>query len=294
MNMQRFQVFFSSALSAICLVAISGVRPSPAFAQNNEVPCNSALPDSYFHGGGICIFPAQTYGTTIYQIAICTSDPLTNATPDTSSCHFLFNNNSGVFVNMGPDGGNYLNPATISSLSSSERPPIGNYPYIYSLFSNRVLIKGSTTVGAGTMYTTNQANPALDGEGALASTDASQYAAFDSPIARDTSEDDRYPYTFKCFLKEGGSGTSMLTANNQPTSMGANDKCVGVARLASSDKTVDILGRLLSVTPDVTGLELKFATTQALALYSTGYYGGILRYVIDFNGFDMELDFTNN
>ena len=143
------------------------------------------------------------------------------------------------------------------------------------------------------MYTTNQANPALDGEGALASTDASQYAAFDSPIARDTSEDDRYPFTFKCFVKDKA-GTSMLTANNQPTSMGANDKCVGVARMAASDKTVDILGRLLSVTPDVTGLELKFATTQALALYSSGYYGGILRYVIDFNGFDMELDFTNN
>lgn len=269
---------FTAILGSLSLLTISELK-APSYSFERFDPCS---PTVDLNNPGWCNFPAETYGITIYQIAICRSNPLATSTPDTSSCFFLYNNSSGQYI----DVANYLNSGiTLNTLNKDERPPNGDYDYVYGLLSNRVNIKGSVTIKRGTYYTTSIRNPFVTGgstiaegtyEGSVASELRSNYSIFESPMWSDADEDNKPT----CFWN----GISHLNSNGQPATLDSNI-CSGATRIAQAAPSEELLGRTLRITDDVKGLDMKFGTSGALIL---SVYNENL--VINFNGFDFSID----
>lgn len=271
---------FTAILGSLSLLTISELKvPSYTFAQSDDPLCSPAY--DLNASQGFCVFPAETYGTTIYQIAICKNNPLQSPTPDTSSCFFLYNNSSGQYVDIA----NYLNSGfTLNTLDKDGRPPNGDYDYVYGLFSNIVKIKGSVTIQQVIYYTTSTSNPNYN-QGALASPDSSSYSVFDSPIWTETDDNDEHV----CF--DNGS-ISYLDSNDQPTLLTRvvsppldQFYCTGATRLAMAGSSQRVLGTTIRITDDVKGIDMKFGASRGL-----GIYNSFSNKVIDFQGFDFSLE----
>lgn len=263
----------SAIFGSLSLLTISESKvPSYTFSQDIDPLCSPTYDLNVPQG--FCVFPAETYGTTIYQIAICKNNPLQSPTPDTSSCFFLYNNSSGQYIDIA----NYVNSGFIlNTLDKAGRPPSGDYNYLYGLFSNRVNIKGTVRIQQGTYYTTNTPNPNHH-EGALASAVSSSYSVFDSPIWSETDDNGN----LGCF--DNSSGISYLDSNGQPTIFNS-PICTGAAKIAMAGTTQQLLGSTLRITDDVKGLDMKFGASIGL-----GIYNSFQNKVIDFQGFDFTLD----
>jgi hypothetical protein len=261
----------SAVLGSISFLILAELK-APSYTFADDYPLCSPTYDLNA-ANGFCEFPAETYGTTFYQIAICKSNPLVNPTPDTSSCFFLFNNSAGQYV----DVAQFIDSAiTMNTIDSMSRPPNGDYPYAYGVLSNSADIKGSVTVQSGTFHTTNQLNPNHH-YGSLASTNSASKSIFNSVIWSEMNEQGIQG----CF--ESGE-ISYLNSNGQPTTY--NDPyCTGAAKTALSGKTEELLGSMLTITDDVRGLEMKFGATRALHIFKSS--GNV---IIDFQGFSFTLE----
>ena len=121
----------------------------------NEAKANTC--DNLAPLSASCYITPATYKITVYEMGLCTSDPLagtsldssdnisTDNTIDESTCTATFQAaSSGVQVNL---GGN----ATASLTGTDIRPPAGTYPHAYIKIKNTFGLKGSYN-HAGTTY----------------------------------------------------------------------------------------------------------------------------------------------
>lgn len=270
--------------------ALNVFEARTANAQAAVIPCTpSVTPQDLLNS--ICTTEAATYGVTFYQIGLCTSDPLIAQTPDTTSCYFIYNNNSGQYIDIGSQSPNRT--FTLDTLPSNQRPS-GAYPYIYAVWGNSVLMKGEATVSTGRFFTSNTAyinpDPSQTSGGTLGTSNSSQYAAFPSPTVRINGN--------SCFgINQVGGGYSILTSTNQATTYNvASSACTGAAKLAVSARTADLFGSTFVVTSNVNGINLRFSTPEAIGLIANlkipGNPGGGFDYVFDFRGFSLSLVFS--
>lgn len=231
----------------------------PAWAR---VPCTSSVTPIDLMNSE-CTTEAVTYGITFYQIGLCTSDPLSTQTPNTSSCFFIFNNSSGQYVDIGSMSGNRT--FTLNTLSENEKP-IGPYPYFYAVWNNKVLIKGEATISTGRFYTSNTAyinpDPNDSSIGTLGTTNSAEYASYLSPTLQMNDS---------CFSRneDVGGNASILTSNNQPTDYnGEKNECTGAAKLAVSARTDILFGSTFIATPTSRGINLQFSTPRSIGLFA--------------------------
>ena len=116
-----------------------------------------------------CYVTPETYKARIYEMGLCTSDPLagtyieggdvvTNNTIDESTCTSTFESQSGSLVDISPGAVQTLTGENIT-------PPPGTYPHAYIKLSNTLGLKGKQKVNDVTYYsssdgtaTTNIAN----------------------------------------------------------------------------------------------------------------------------------------
>lgn len=278
---------FSTILSICTLVtSLSALNSNPVNAQT-VIPCNSAVtPEDLLNS--ICTTGAATYGITFYQIALCTSDPLTAATPNTGSCFFIYNNSAGQYVDIGSSSPNPV--FTLDTLQPDQKP-IGAYPYIFAVWGNAVLMKGEATVSTGKFYTSSTAyvnpDPGQTSNGTLGTTNVAQYASFLSPTVRINGN--------SCFAaNEVGGGFSILTTTNQPTTFNLGTlACAGAAKLAVSARTADLFGSTFNIPPNGGGIRLSFSAPEAIGLIANlkvpGNPASGYDYVFDYRGFRLRL-----
>ena len=286
--------FLSSLLGIVASVSLYKVlETSSSYAQANPPPpaCNPTTDLTVPYS--LCTTAARNYQVRFYQIGMCTSNPLLNAAPDTSSCFIIYNNAAGQVVDIGTD--NPL-PVQLVSLPSNQRPENIEYPYIFIIWGNTVGIRGQATVSNGTYYTssTSYNNPNYLSQGNLATVNSANYAIY-SDTLNFLSNDG---INAICTDPNNGVGgrISVLTSSNQPITPAGNT-CPGAARIAVSARSADILGSSLRITSNVKGIRFKFSAPEAIGLYANlvdpnNVYSGY-DYVYGFRGFRVSMTFVD-
>ena len=104
--------------------------------------------------GTFCQVTPEAYYSTLYKIAVCTSDPMASSTLDLSTCSEVWENSAGVEVN----------PVALMSGSETlagtvNRPPDGTYGYMVAVVDPTLEAKFSITIEGsagtdGTYYST--------------------------------------------------------------------------------------------------------------------------------------------
>ena len=148
MNLLTKTLIKISAGAGLCLAG--GLLNSTNEAKANTCASSGNLTDS-------CYITPATYKITVYEMGLCTADPLagtyindsdevvTDNTIDESTCTKSFENDSGFEVDL--SGG-----ASQALTGTNFRPAIGTYPTAYIKMKNQFGLKGSHTLGGTTYY----------------------------------------------------------------------------------------------------------------------------------------------
>ena len=106
---------------------------------------------------GNCLTTPDKFELTIYEMGLCTSDPITGAKGskawDNTNCVTTMLSASGVTVDLAPGSASSKQAALPSA---STRPPSNTYTHAFILISNKFKLKGSYTLADGTRYYSTQ------------------------------------------------------------------------------------------------------------------------------------------
>ena len=149
-----------------------------ASTSNQEANANTCADNPNSLNNSCYITPA-TYKITVYEMGLCTSDPLASTSIDgngdvttdyvinESSCSATYTNENGSLVNLAGSGSQTLSGGT------NLRPPTGSYGHAYIKIKNVFGLKGTYTVNDVQYY--SKANGAND-------TSASNYAEWNETL----------------------------------------------------------------------------------------------------------------
>ena len=148
MNLLTKNLIKITAGAGLCFAG--GLLTSNNEAKANTCASSGNLTDS-------CYITPATYKITVYEMGLCTADPLagtfindsdevvTDNTIDESTCTKSFQNDNGFEVDL--SGG-----ASQALTGTNFRPPVGTYPSAYIKIKNQFGLKGSHTLGGTTYY----------------------------------------------------------------------------------------------------------------------------------------------
>ncbi len=169
--MKLFSKFSLKATAgfSFCLVA--------SIISSNEKAFANACADNPSNLTSSCYITPNTYKIRVYEMGLCTADPLAGTTINSSdvvvtdntitdsTCTATFQSSTGSLVNL---AGN----ATQALTGTNIRPPAGRYPYAYIKISNTFGLKGTYQINNQTFYSSNSGSPVAEGS----------YAEFDEDL----------------------------------------------------------------------------------------------------------------
>ena len=147
---------FLKTLSGLGFCFIASLLSSTNKVSANTCPSNPS--SSYFNSNPSCYITPDAYKITVYEMGLCTSDPLATTTVaengdvttdyaiNESSCSATFINENGVTIDLAGGAAQPLKGGT------SFRPPTGRYGHAYIKIKNVFGLKGSYTLGGTTYY----------------------------------------------------------------------------------------------------------------------------------------------
>jgi len=206
----------------------------------NAAVCNTSNPSSIPASG--CYNTPNRYVVKIYEMGLCTSDPLSGTNYDGSTCTATFSNATGADINVA---------AGTASLSdgTSTRPPNGSYGYAYIKMKNTFGLKGSFQLNS-TTYCSKADGTANSASGCTAANFTETLKAFGGSCSTPYDSDDAIASevltegTMKARLTNSSYSTvTACNATNLVGSLSLNSPVV----IASSTK----------------GLEVKFTVTNS-------------------------------
>ena len=234
-----------------------------------------------------CYITPEVYKITIYEMGLCTSDPLagtyvnssddvvTDYAIDESSCSATFKNSNGSLVNLAGGASQTLTGGT------DIRPSNGSYPHAYIKIKNVFGLKGSYTLGGTTYYSKGVIQNGV--ENGVSDTDESNYEEweeklvdFDKGSSCEPVESNRLMAASETF-STGVTGTmkALLASVSGSTYTGTTQ--------ANCGDSTRIFG-VFSPTNDVViseqtqGLEVSFTITDR----GVSVFGGNNPYVVEF------------
>ena len=126
---------------------------SKAFAVSAETVKACSTDTHLFTGTATaCRFTPQTYKATVFEMGLCTVNPMSGASLDRSTC-------TTVFTASDQTNGSQHDFAAgdVELVGASTRPANGTYQYPYIILSNQFSIKGEYTRSGTTYYITANA-----------------------------------------------------------------------------------------------------------------------------------------
>ena len=189
--------------------------------------------------GGECLHTPDQYKLTIYEMGLCTSDPISTGVflKEANGCVQTMLSTSGTEVDLAPGNSS---EKTAALPSASSRPASGSYPHAYILLSNGFKMKGTYQLADGTTYYSKE------------STDAyGTFGAADKTISASAEHTDLVDNMY--FGEEENGWDGVMSATPMPGSGTVSalllkecvdDNCVGASAVASSQREVK---RLLGV-----------------------------------------------
>ena len=96
-----------------------------------------------------CAMTPEKYEIVIYEMGLCTSDPISGGTLDRTNCTATFTNSSGQTVDLAGS-----NSVTLDA-SSASKPPANTYTWGYMVMGNTFGLQGSIATSENTWRTTS-------------------------------------------------------------------------------------------------------------------------------------------
>jgi hypothetical protein len=119
---------------------------------------------------GYCRFTPLKYQVSIFEMGVCTANPLSGNNFDRTICSTTFSA-SDTTNGFSYDMVNALD-GTVELTGTSTKPDVGTYSFPYVIISNTVTVRGEFTNGGTTHYglangTVDQSGPSADNDSAL-------------------------------------------------------------------------------------------------------------------------------
>ena len=188
---------------------------------------------------GECLHTPDQYKLTIYEMGLCTSDPISTGVfnKEDNNCVQTMLSTSGTEVDLAP--GNSASK-TAGLPSAATRPANGSYSHAYILLSNAFKMKGSYQLADGTTYYSKE------------STD--EYGAFGAANKTISASEEHTDLVDNMYFGEEENGwDGVMSATDMPgggkvaallLKTCVDDTCIGSSAVATSQSEV---GRLLGV-----------------------------------------------
>ncbi len=187
-----------------------------------------------------CTKTPERYVIKVYEMGLCTSDPLSGTNFDGSSCSATLTSSDGISVDIAGA------TATLSG-GTNKRPALAAYEYAYVKMSNSFGLRGSYQLNNLTYYSTSSGGSSTSGsatnftstlydfDGGGTCTDSPSYSTSESLSGG----------TMKARIADSSYTTS--------TSCGSSTRVVGSFKPTDTD--------VLTMTSSTKGLEVSFTTT---------------------------------
>ena len=209
--------------------------------------------------GGECLHTPDQYKLTIYEMGLCTSDPISTGVflKEANGCVQTMLSTAGTEVDLAPGNSS---EKTAALPSASSRPTSGSYPHAYILLSNGFKMKGTYQLADGTTYYSKE------------STDAyGTFGAADKTISASAEHTDLVDNMY--FGEEENGWDGVMSATPMPGSGTVSalllkecvgDNCVGASAVASNQREVKRLlgvfsntGAPVQILDSTTGIEVQ-------------------------------------
>ena len=242
---------FGLALASTSINRIAHSEELPPICPPTNTAANL---DSVVGDGNMCRLTPEKYQVQIYEMGMCTENPIVSSVFSKVSCIPTLINSSPISADMSP--GNSVN---LKSQTKLPRPASGEYSYAYMILAPIFKLQFSYTLGGVTYYSeststrystpnnnVNTVGPSLN---------------FDETL--DTFDfDGGFSPTVENFPVKGGTMTALLTDNDfkAATSTGSVTRLVGSYKPNSK----------VIISEDTVGLEVEFTVTNMGGYAATG------------------------
>ena len=230
----NFKTLLKATLASTA-IACCFWQPTPAKAQSACAPSGSA---SSLPAGG-CKGTPDKYEIVIYEMGLCTADPLSSSGFDNSSCTATFESAGGTVADLSAG-------ATVSlgsSGSGSSRPADGTYTHAYIILANTFGLNITYTLGATTWVSTASAGAASSGTAADFTENLTTFGDPSGPCTPTANE------------SVGGGTLKAIVTDSTLTQSGS---CTGISRIVGSFQPTSPI----EIDPTVTGLNVTFSVTN--------------------------------
>ena len=215
--------------STLCrFLGLASLLMIPATATANQDPVcgvNPANMDSYNH---YCTTTPENYEVIIYELGLCTSDPLPGTVFSSSSCQKVFESSGNTRVNLSPG-------SAFDLVGSSTAPAAGSYTHAYVVMDPTFKLKFSYVLNGVTYYSKSGNYEASD-YATNATTVSSEASSFIETL--DSFDDKNNPHLAKvdAVPVSGGVIKALLAGNNlqASTSSAGTTRLVGVFKPSSA------------------------------------------------------------
>ncbi len=235
-----------SSLLKILIFSIStlGLTHIEAKSQEAAPPVCPTNPINLAAVGGFCVLTPERYGVKIYEMGLCTSNPLSNNNFSKASCFTSLSNSSPATTDMAT--GETFN---LSSLDG--RPKSGAYTHAYIIISPEFELKFTYKLN-NTDYYSNGVNSSASNPVNNVST-IGPSEPFIETLNDFGDEEEGFSASAQAMVS-GGSISALLTDSNLNTSTAAaqTQRLVGVF---TPDNPIQI-------SDETSGLEVKFIVTN--------------------------------
>lgn len=237
-----------------------------------------------------CYITPEVYKITIYEMGLCTSDPLagtyvnssdvmvTDYAIDESSCSPTFKNSNGSLVNLAGGASQTLSGGT------DIRPSVGSYPHAYVKIKNVFGLKGNYTINDVTYYSK---------DAGLSDTSASNNAEWDQNLVDFGKGSECEPLEENRSVAASETFTSGTTGTMKAVLASVSGETYTPTTQANCGSSTRLFGAFsptnpVVITEQTNGLEVRFTITNR----GMSVYPGNNPYVVEFGGGPFTPSFT--
>ena len=140
---KRFKIFILSLLAAFIFSSTSNI--SYAVTAEDSGPCTATGSNVFSGSNTACRFTPQVYKAKVYEMGLCTVNPMAGASLDRSTCTTVFTATDQI---NGSEHDFALGDVELVGTSTS--PAIGTYQFPYIILSNVFSVKAEFPTDNGT------------------------------------------------------------------------------------------------------------------------------------------------
>ena len=244
-------IFFNfpmkSTLLKILIFSVSTLGLIQSQAKSQEAPVCPTNPNSLAAVGGFCVLTPEQYGVKIYEMGLCTSNPLANNNFSKASCFTSLSNSSPATTDMA--GGKTFNLTSQNPVEG--RPDSGAYTHAYIIISPEFELKFTYKLNNIDYYSNGVNSSASNPVNNVSTTGPSKPFV---ETLNDFGDDEEGFSASAQATVSGGSITALLTDSNLNTSTAA----------AETQRLIGVFApdNPIRISEDTSGLEVKFIVTN--------------------------------